>query len=436
VVDAHRAPEGAALSAPAERRPVGALQLLAVAVSGVVGVGIFFAPSELAKNAPGWGSLAVLGLTGIALLPVAAAFANAGRRFDEDGGPVVFARAAFGPFAAFLVGWIAYVSAVASTTAVTSGLTAAIAPGLGVPAGLPTRLAAVALVSMLALLVALGLRLSARIWTTLTVVKLVPLVALVAAFAFAGFPVLADPGATAPSLHWLRAGLLATFAFQGFEIAPVIAGQVEKSSHAIPIALYGTLALVSVLYIALQAACVAALPGLAGSSAPLADAALAIAGPGLSRLVAAGTSVSALGITFGMVVMTPRYLSALAAGERLPFSFERLSPVGVPLRALFLTWLLVSILLLAGGELSQFFALSGTTVLLQYGVTALALFALARRGVNGFVAKDAWPALPALVVTLALVSGAEAREAITAALAIGLGLLLRRAGGAAALREP
>ena len=84
-------------------------------MNGVVGVGIFFAPSQIAAAAAGWGSVVVIVLTGAALLPVAATFANAGRRFDEDGGPVVFARAAFGAFPAFLVGWIAYVSAIAST---------------------------------------------------------------------------------------------------------------------------------------------------------------------------------------------------------------------------------------------------------------------------------------------------------------------------------
>jgi len=401
-------------------------------------VGIFFAPAPIAAQAPGWSSVAVLGLTGLCLVPVAAAFANAGRRFDVDGGPVVFARAAFGEFPAFLVGWIAYVSAVASTTAVTSGLTAAVAPALGVPAGLPTRLTAVLLVLTLAAVCALGLRLSADLWTLLTVLKLVPLALLLAAFAAAGAVVTGTPEPVAPGLGWLRAGLLATFAFQGFEIAPVIAGRVENPERAIPMALFGCLALVSGLYLALQSACVAALPGLAASATPLADAALVFGGPSLSRLVSIGTSVSALGIGFGMVVMTPWYLATLAqnAGP-LPLGLERVSGRQVPLRALGVTVVLVTLLLLAGGTLSEFFALSGATVLMQYGVTALSLLALSRRRLRGFVPRDAWPAVPALVVTLALVSGAQAREAAVAAGAIALGLLLRHAGRTrAAVRAP
>lgn len=415
--------------AAAERRPVGAFELLALAVNGIVGVGIFFAPSELGRLAPGWGSVIVLGVTGLALLPVAAAFVNTGRRFDVDGGPVVYARAAFGEFASFLVGWIAYVSALASTTATTSGLTAALAPSVGLAPGWPTRLAGVGLVTLLALVCAAGLKLSARVWTTLTILKLVPLVALVAAFALSGAVAVASPAAaTVPAASWFRAGLLATFAYQGFEIAPVIAGQTRASARAIPVALYGSLALVSVFYVLLQAACVASLPELAASTAPLADAAAVLGGPGLSRFVVLGTSVSALGISFGMVAMTPRYLSALAEGGRqLPFGFERVTAGGVPLPALGLTWGLVCGLHLVGGNLAEVFALSGATVLLQYGVTALALLALARRGERGLSLRDAWPALPALVVTLVLVSSAEAREALIAGAALTLGLVLRLA---------
>jgi basic amino acid/polyamine antiporter, APA family len=395
----------------------------------VVGVGIFFAPSQIAALAAGWGSVVVIALTGAALVPVAAAFANAGRRFDEDGGPVVFARAAFGEFPAFLVGWITYVSAIASTTAVTSGLTAAVAPALGLPSGIPMRAAAVALVLTLAVVCGLGLRLSAGIWTALTVLKLVPLAALVAAFTGAGFAVTTAAAPALPQLSWLRAGLLATFAFQGFEITPVIAGRVTNPERSIPMALYGCIFAVSALYILLQSACVASLPDLAASATPLADAAAALGGTPLGRLVALGTSISALGISFGFVVMTPWYLATLArhAGA-LPFGFDRISEKGVPVRALVLTVVLVSALLFGGGTLSEFFALSGTTVLLQYGVTALSLWTLSRRRLRGFVPRDAWPALPALLVALALVSGARAREAAVAAGAIMLGLLLRRLG--------
>src|SRR5512135_2180935 len=106
-------------------RPVGGFQLLALGVNGIVGVGIFFIPATVAASAPGQGAVAVFALVGLALLPAALTFATLGRRFDEDGGPVVFARAAFGDRVSFLFVWVAYLSARVSSAAVVVGGTRA-----------------------------------------------------------------------------------------------------------------------------------------------------------------------------------------------------------------------------------------------------------------------------------------------------------------------
>ena len=68
---------------------------------------------------------------------MALTFATLGRRFDEDGGPVVFARAAFGDRVSFVVGWVAYVSALLSAAGGHRGPHARdAAPGLGLAGGL------------------------------------------------------------------------------------------------------------------------------------------------------------------------------------------------------------------------------------------------------------------------------------------------------------
>jgi APA family basic amino acid/polyamine antiporter len=413
-------------------RPVGTLQLLALGVNGIVGVGIFFVPAVMAANAPGLGLVAVFALTGLAVLPAAFAFAALGRRFDEDGGPVVYARAAFGDVFAALVGWVTYVSAFFSTAAVLVGLTQAVASEVGLEGALARRVASLALLSALTLVVAWGLRLSAWVWTGLTALKLLPLLLLLAAAAVSA-PALAAPAPPVPDTSWLRAGLTAMFACQGFEIVPVIAGQVRASARAVPRATVGSLVLAIALYVALAWTCVATLPALATSDAPLADAGFVLGGAALGHLVAVGTSVSALGITFGMVVTTPRYLSALAVGEQGLLGLDRVSPSGVPLRALAATWLLVAIFV-ALGDLGELFALSSLGVLMQYGVTAIALAVLARRRARGLLPRDAWPAPLALAVALVLAGfGATAREALVALGVVGLGLLglyaARRARG-------
>ena len=405
-------------------RAVGPVHLLALGINGIVGVGIFFAPADIAARAPGAGTV-IFAVTALLLVPVALAFAVLGGRFDEDGGPVVFAREAFGALPAFVVGWIAYASAIASTAAVTVGLTAAVAPMAGVAGAAGQRVAATLLAAVLALICAAGLRPSARTWTGLTALKLVPLVALALVYLAVPAPVLMGGAAVAASRpSWQSAALVATFAYQGFEIVPVLAGRAQRPSMSVPLATLGSLAAAAVLYVALQAACAAALPDLAASRAPLVDSALVLGGPSLAALVGAGTSLSALGIAFGMMAATPFYLSALARVDRLGIGLDAVDARGVARRALFVTWALVTLLIQAGGR-GELFALSSIAVLSQYVVTAAALLALALRGRRGLGRRHAALAVPAGAVSLALVAGASPREALVAATALAGGLVLR-----------
>jgi basic amino acid/polyamine antiporter, APA family len=405
-------------------RPVGPLQLLALGVNGIVGVGIFFTPASVAAQAPGRACILTFLLTGLAVVPAALLFAVLGRGFDEDGGPVVFARAAFGDFVSFLVGWVAYVSAFLSTAATMVAFTQNF-PDLGLDAHLPVGLGASVLATVLALIVAAGIRVSAGTWTTLTVLKLLPLFALLAAFLVFAAP--APGNVPAPSalgeVAWLRAALIAMFAYQGFEIVPVIAGQVRSSARSIPFATVGSLLLSILLYVGLVWACVAALPGLAGEGMPLVAAAKVYGGEALARLVFYGTSLSSLGICFGMMVTTPRYLSALASGQRALFSLDRLDDRGVPQRALLVTWAIV-IVFVNLGELSELFALSSIAVLAQYGVSAAALVVLASRRERGLLPRHSFLAVLTIILGLALASQASAREGLVALVAVLVGLAL------------
>jgi amino acid transporter len=305
---------------------LGFWSLFALGVNGIVGVGIFFAPREVAALVPGASGLLVYAVTGLALMPIAVAFAMLGGRFGEDGGPYVWAREAFGPAVGFGVGWIAYVSALFSTSAVVAGFAEHAAP----LAGLPPRAVAVGCALVLAGVAASGLRPSALAWNTITVLKLAPLLVVAAVFAAAGPAVPRALAATEVS-DFTRAALIVVFALQGFEIVPVPAGHAQKSLRAVSAATVLSLAFAVGLYLVLHAACVAALPTLGATPAPLAAAAGVLGGPGLGRVVAFGTNVSALGIAFGMFAMTPRYLAALGlAPTGLDPGSERRTPTASP----------------------------------------------------------------------------------------------------------
>jgi len=397
-------------------RPLGTASLLALGVNGIVGVGIFFTPNKLAQLAPGWSSVAVVGLTGLALLPVALAVATIGSRFHEDGGPVLYARAAFGELAGFAVGWLAYSAALFSMATVMNGFMQAVLPAtFGV---LGVRAAAIGLLTALTLIAATGIKVSAGVWNTLTVLKLLPL------FALAAVATLLAPHhavAVAPAAHvqWGRAALTAVFVFQGFEIVPVLAGQARDPSRTIPVAVLGSLALSTALYLLLQRGAVAGIADLSDTGAPLVAMGEAYGSKGFGRVVSIGTSVSAMGICFGMVATTPRFLSALAPSTR----FGKVSEGGVPLLALGTTWAVVAAIL-SLGSLGELLALSSLSVVMQYLLVALALAKFAFKGERGLSARHAWSAVPTVLVALVLVSGAERKEWAVAGGSVALGCAL------------
>jgi APA family basic amino acid/polyamine antiporter len=420
------------VSAAPTQRVLGFWSLLALGINGVVGVGIFFAPSELARLVPGAASALAFALTALLLLPVAWTYGRLGSAYAEDGGPYVWAREAVGPRFAYGVGFVAYVSAVLSTSAVVSGLGQYLAPELGLDTPFARRSFQIGCALVFSGVALLGLRVSAWVWSALTLLKLLPLL-LLASWA-SGQLVSLAPQLTfeVTPLDLGRAALLAVFPLQGFEIVPVPAGEVRGGRRTVLAATVTSLGAAAALYVLLQLGCVMALPGLARSSAPVVDAGVAITHGDGATLFAGGANVSAVGIAFGMFAMTPRYLAALGTPQLLGAALAR-EKRGVPVLSLLVTTCAV-VLLVGVSSLSGLFVLSSLAVLLQYAVSAVALFLLAGRRERGLGKVDRVLAPLTLASILALAHAAEASEVAVLAGILLAGLAIARLRGALAER--
>jgi amino acid transporter len=389
--------------------------LLALGLNGIIGVGIFFAPSELARLLGGLASAWAFGFTALLLVPVAWAYGRLGSAFAEDGGPYVWARAALGERFAFGVGFVAYCSGVLSTSAVVFGLGQYLGPVLGFASPWGAWIFRVLAALIFSGLTLLGLRPSAWMWSLLTLVKLAPLVLL----AVLGARGLAASGAAlgsgAPGFGSLtRAALLAVFPLQGFEIVAVPAGAAGASgerSRAVLAATLGSLLSAALLYVLLQSACVLAVPKLAESSAPIVEAGARLTGGAGRGLFSAGTNVSAVGIAFGMFAMTPRYLSALGTAGLFGVSLSR-ERAGVPVLATLVTAAGVLLFVSLSG-LGRLLVLSSLAVLLQYAVSAVSLFILATRRERGLGRVDRLLAPLCLASIALLVRSAQPAELVT-----------------------
>lgn len=399
-------------------KPLGLSSLLALGVNGIVGVGIFYAPAEVMALAPGLAGSLVYVVAALGLVPVALVFGQLGRQFAENGGPYVWARAAFGPLIAFAFGWLTYLSSLLSAAAVLSGLGAQLASSFGVQ----PQLGAFGCLVLLAANAACGLRLSAASFRVVTLLKLLPLVALLALGAWL-IPVRGISLPTAGSFSLGRATLLVVFALQGFEVVPVLAGESSKPVHVQRATLWSLL-VCAVLYALLQAVCAITLTGHTVEGSPLVQAAGLLAGQGARQLVLTGQLISALGIAFGQVVTTPHYLAALCNEQGLGKWLGARLENGVPLRALLVTAALLS-LAIVQEQLASLLVLSSIAVLAQYGVAAASCLLLARSEKSPAVRRrNTFLALLALATSTALCSSATTRELLITLLVEAFGIAL------------
>jgi amino acid transporter len=421
------------MTAPREKRPLTRLDLSAIGVNAIVGSSIFLFPGKLAALL-GPASIAAFALTALALAPIALCFAEASSTRDRAGGPSLYAQEAFGPTAGFSIGWLCWITELISWAAVSSGLAVYAAPFFprlaGPAAGHAVAAAAIVVLAGVNLF---GAKPGARVSTTLTAAKLLPL----AAIALAGLPLLlrssfaplrpfAPHGwATLP-----KACFLAYFAFQGFEVVPVPAGEARDPGRDAPFAVLVSLALATALYALVQAAALAAVPGLAGSERPLADAGLALFGPLGEKLVAAGALVSMLGFTAGCALGGPRYLVALGQEGHLPRVFARPDArSGAPRAAILVTAaaaLVLSLLL----DFDRLIDFGNVVIGAQYLSTCAAVLADRRRGRPSAFRAPGGALIPAAGIAATFWLGAQGGwgQLAAAAACLAAGFAVRGAG--------
>ena len=132
----------------------------ALTIGAVLGTGVIGLPALAAQVAGPASLLAWAGMVALSV-PLAATFAALGARHADSGGVSTYARAAFGPRAAAVVGWCFYLAVIpgAPAAAMFAGAYVAAATGGGRATTLVT---AAAIIAGVCLLNAGGVRLSGR----------------------------------------------------------------------------------------------------------------------------------------------------------------------------------------------------------------------------------------------------------------------------------
>lgn len=361
---------------PPLRRVLGRWDLTAIGVNQVIGGAIFLMPSQVAARLGNWSPFAFLAV-GLASLLVALCFAEAGSRFEGTGGPYLYARAAFGRFVAFLVGWMQWFTRVTSYASVANGVVLAL--GFYQPAiktGLTRALALTMLMGALAVINVRGIRHSSWTVNILTFAKLAPLAAFIAVGIFFIEPSRLSPLAPLNLEQVSAAALLLIFVFGGYEVVPVPAGETQIPRRHVPFALMSTILVVTAVMTAAQVVAMGTHPDLAASTTPLADAALLFMGSGGALMIGFGSILSMVGNNAGQVLTGSRMLFALAEHDELPPFLGRVHPAyHTPANAVLFTSAVAFGLALSGSFVWLAIA-SAAARLVTYSVSCAATLAL------------------------------------------------------------
>jgi APA family basic amino acid/polyamine antiporter len=379
------------------RRSLGLFDVTCIGLNAIVGSGIFVLPDDLYRDMGALSPLAFL-LCALGLLPIALCYSEAASRVDQSGGPYLYASAAFGPRIGFAVGWMCFANAVFSFAAVASA--AAAYSGRLVPAlsgAVTLKCIGVGVIALFAALNYRGAKPGAVAVDLFTIGKFAVLIILVSVLlpgaSFTGLDTTLPKGVSGIG----SATFIALFAAQGFEVAPVAAGETHAPKRYVPIAIVLSLLAASVLYLFVQTALVGSYAHLGKvSDTPLADAALAVA-PALGVLIAAGGLISTLGFVSGSALGTPRYLYAAALDGHLPSALHAVHPrFESPHRAVVATAVLAGVLVIPF-DYRSLIGMSNVSVAVQYLATCLAVLQLRRRSSDaaGFVVPGG-PILPVI----------------------------------------
>lgn len=360
-------------------RVVGRWDMVALVINGIVGAGIFGLPQKVHALLGAWGLLAIVACA-VLMGFIIACFGEVSSRFSETGGPYLYTQEAFGPFTAFVVGWLLWLARVTGLCAIASVLAEYLSfllPAVG--NGVPRALLLTCVIGGLAALHIRGTRGATRFGTIVTIAKLTPLLLFVALgiphIDAAQFDFAVHPGRK----DFSAAVLLLGFAFVGWETALVAAGEMREPRMDAPFSLGVGLAGVAALYVGIQAVCVGTLPGLAQSTRPLADAALTFLGPAGATIIVIGAMISMLGTINGGVLAISRIPFAMAEAKQLPRALARLHPeFRTPVLSIVISCGVVLLLTLTRGHI-YLLTISTISRLFVFAITIVAIPVFRRR---------------------------------------------------------
>jgi amino acid transporter len=226
-------------------------------------------------------------------------------------------------------------------------------------------------------------------------------------------------------------GLALIFAFGGYEVVSVPAGEARNPRRDVPFALIMTIGIVTAIMTLIQIVAQGTLPGIAQSTTPLADASTLFLGSAGAVLITVGAVLSTTGNNMGGAISGSRNLFALAEQGDLPRFFGVVHPrFRTPVNAIVFTSA-VALALALSGRFATLALASAFSRLFFYVFTCAATLRLREPRFRSAVQAATFvaplgPVIPlaAIAIALTILAGARSNQLIAGVVALGVGAVL------------
>jgi APA family basic amino acid/polyamine antiporter len=356
------------------RRELGLPGAVVVGLGSILGSGAFVA---IGLAAGMWGDAVLIGIPLAGLVAVFNGLSSAflAGRFPVAGGTYEYAYRTVGPRTGFVAGWLFLLAKTAS--AATAGL--GIALYLGVDAGVPVALGAIALMTLLLLG---GLRRTAVVNAILVSVTVAGLVT----FAWAGLS--GATGAVVASSQPEQTSVLAAIAFlfvayTGYGRVATLGEEVRRPERNIPRAVIITLMVAIALYLGVAFGGRALGGPSWGFVLSLGTTPARLVDEPFSVIVGFAAITAMFGVLLNLILGLSRVWLAMARRADIPKALAVLDSRDNPSRAVVLSGAFVCLVALLG-DIGLAWSFSAMTVLLYYGLTNLAALRLDLRRLSAW----------------------------------------------------
>lgn len=364
------------------RRVLSLFDSTSLIVGIIVGAGVFVTAPDVARGVgSGWGVMAIWVVGGLLSLCGAVGYAELATAYPEQGGDVVYLTRAYGRWAGFLFGWLQTLVVRPGDIAVMAYVFATYAETVTGPVWGGKPLLAAVVVAVLTAVNIAGVRFGVRTQNVLTVAKVVGVAAVVGVAVIAGgLP--EDGGVVALAAEPLPlavALILVLFSFGGWNEMVFVAAEVKDPKRNIVRAMLLGMAVVTIIYLAVNLAFLGVLGfgGLASSQAVAADTVATVFPAAAGVAVAVLICLCALGAVNGLIFAGARIAYAVGQDHHLFRALGRWSErTESPVRALALQGALAVGLILALGSFIDTVMYTAAAVYLFYLATSVAVIVL------------------------------------------------------------